>query len=159
MSDNYTDDDLDTEMDEYSDETPRGLRRAANKAKKLEAELNSLRRELAFAKAGIPMNDPRMSYFIKGYDGELDADAIREAAEEAGFLQVEQAPQQVQQVSQQAPEAAATQRVMRASVGAATEDISEDAAIARMEEAMQEGGIEALLEVAQQYGIPISNEG
>lgn len=159
MSDNYTDDDLDTEMDEYSDETPRGLRRAANKAKKLEAELNSLRRELAFAKAGIPMNDPRMSYFIKGYDGELDADAIREAAEEAGFLQVEQAQPQAPQVSQQAPEAAATQRVMRASVGAATEDISEDAAIARMEEAMQEGGIEALLEVAQQYGIPISNEG
>ena len=159
MSDNYTDDDLDTEMDEYSDETPKGLRRAANKAKKLEAELNSLRRELAFAKAGIPMNDPRMNYFIKGYEGELDAEAIREAAEEAGFLQVEQAQQQAPQVSQQAPEAAATQRVMRASVGAATEDISEDAAIARMEEAMQEGGIEALLEVAQQYGIPVSTEG
>jgi hypothetical protein len=158
MSDNYTDDDLDTEMDEYSDETPKGLRRAANKAKKLEAELNSLRRELAFAKAGIPMNDPRMSYFVKGYEGELEADAIREAAEEAGFLQAEQAQQQAPQVSQQAPEAAATQRVMRASVGAATEDISEDAAIARMEEAMQEGGIEALLEVAQQYGIPISTE-
>lgn len=159
MSDNYTDDDLDTEMDEYSDETPKGLRRAANKAKKLEAELNSLRRELAFAKAGIPMNDPKMSYFVKGYEGELDAEAIREAAEEAGFLQVEQAQQQAPQVSQQAPEAAATQRVMRASVGAATEDISEDAAIARMEEAMQEGGIEALLEVAQQYGIPVSTEG
>lgn len=161
MSDNYTDDDLDTEMDEYSEETPRGLRRAANKAKKLEAELNSLRRELAFAKAGIPMNDPRMSYFIKGYEGELEAEAIREAAEEAGFLNVEQPAQSATQTqpSQVAPEAAATQRVMRASVGAATEDISEDAAIARMEEAMQEGGIEALLEVAQQYGIPVSTEG
>ena len=158
MSDNYTDDDLDTEMDEYSDETPKGLRRAANKAKKLEAELNSLRRELAFAKAGIPMNDPKMSYFVKGYEGDLEADAIREAAEEAGFLQQVTQQQEQPQSVQQAPEAAATQRVMRASVGAATEDISEDAAIARMEEAMQEGGIEALLEVAQQYGIPISTE-
>lgn len=161
MSDNYTEDDLDNEVDEYGDETPRGLRRAANKAKKLEAELNSLRRELAFAKAGIPMNDPKMSYFIKGYEGELEAEAIREAAEEAGFLNVEQPAQSATQTqpSQMAPEAAATQRVMRASVGAATEDISEDAAIARMEEAMQEGGIEALLDVAQQYGIPVSTEG
>lgn len=158
MSDNYNDDDLDTEMDEYSDETPKGLRRAANKAKKLEAELNSLRRELAFAKAGIPMDDPKMNYFVKGYEGELEADAIREAAEESGFLNVEQPAQPATQASQEAPEAAATQRVMRASVGAATEDISEDAAIARMEEAMQEGGIEAMLDVAQQYGIPISSE-
>lgn len=154
MSDNYTEDDLDNEVDEYGEETPRGLRRAANKAKKLEAELNTLRRELAFAKAGIPMNDPKMGYFIKGYEGELDPDAIREAAEEAGFLQVEAtqtAPQQ------QAPDMAAQQRIMRASVGAVTEDISEEAAIARMEEAMQEGGLPALLEVAQQYGIPISS--
>ena len=154
MSDNYTEDDLDNEMDEYSEETPRGLRRAANKAKKLEAELNTLRRELAFAKAGIPMNDPKMGYFIKGYEGELEPDAIREAAEEAGFLQVESAPVQAQQ---EAPDMAAQQRIMRASVGAATEDISEEAAIARMEEAMQEGGLPALLEVAQQYGIPISS--
>jgi hypothetical protein len=154
MADNYTDDDLDNEMDEYGDETPKGLRRAANKAKKLEAELNTLRRELAFAKAGIPMNDPKMGYFIKGYEGELEPDAIREAAEEAGFLQVESAPVQAQQ---EAPDMAAQQRIMRASVGAATEDISEEAAIARMEEAMQEGGLPALLEVAQQYGIPISS--
>ena len=154
MADNYTDDDLENEMDEYGDETPRGLRRAANKAKKLEAELNTLRRELAFAKAGIPMNDPKMGYFIKGYEGELEPDAIREAAEEAGFLQVESAPVQAQQ---EAPDMAAQQRIMRASVGAATEDISEEAAIARMEEAMQEGGLPALLEVAQQYGIPISS--
>jgi hypothetical protein len=159
MSDNYNDDDLDTEVEEFSDESPRGLRRAANKAKKLEAELTSLRRELAFAKAGIPMDDPKMNYFIKGYEGELEPDAIREAAEEAGFLNVEQPAQSATQGSpQEAPEAAAQQRVMRASVGAATEDISEDAAMARMEEAMQEGGIEAMLEVAQQYGIPVSSE-
>lgn len=156
MADNYTDDDLDNDLDEYGDETPRGLRRAANKAKKLEAELTQLRRELAFAKAGIPMNDPKMNYFVKGYEGDLDPEAIREAAEEAGFLQLQAAAPQQPQAPQEAPEAAATQRVMRASVGAATEDISEEAAIARMEEAMREGGIEGLLEVARQYGLPTS---
>ncbi len=153
MSDNYTDDDLDVEVDEQSDETPKGLRRAANKAKKLEAELAQMKRELAFAKAGLPMDDPKMSYFIKGYEGEMEPEAIREAASDAGFLQIQEpAPQ----ASQDAPEMAAQQRVMRASVGAASEDVSEEAALVRMEEAMREGGIPALLDVAQQYGIPTS---
>ena len=112
-----------------------------------------MKRELAFAKAGLPMDDPKMSYFIKGYEGEMEPEAIREAASEAGFLEIqESAPQ----VSQEAPEMAAQQRVMRASVGAASEDVSEEAALVRMEEAMREGGITALLDVAQQYGIPTS---
>jgi hypothetical protein len=64
------------------------LRLAASKSKKLEQELNELKRELAFAKAGLPMNDPKMNYFIKGYDGEMSAAAIREAALEAGFLSI-----------------------------------------------------------------------
>lgn len=151
MSDNYTDEEFDTDV-EQEDMTPKGLRRAANKAKKLEEELNSIRRELAFAKAGLPMDDPRLKYFVKGYDGEMDAEAIREAAVEAGFLQSSeptQEPEKVQDFSAQA-------RVMQASAGAVTEDISEEAAIARMEEAMREGGIPALLDVAQQYGIPTS---
>lgn len=154
MSDNYMDDDLD--VDEQSDETPKGLRRAANKSKKLEAELAELKRELAFAKAGLAMDDPKMKYFIKGYDGEMEADAIREAATDAGFIQAEPDPQPQQQDF--SGDAAAQQRVMRASVGAMSEDVSEEAALARMEEAMREGGMSALLEVAQQYGIPIGTE-
>ena len=31
-----------------------------------------MKRELAFTKAGIPLEDPRIDYFVKGYDGELD---------------------------------------------------------------------------------------
>lgn len=149
MSD-YDDVDVTNDEDEAQDESPRGLRRAASKSKKLEAELAELRRELAFAKAGIPMDDPKMKYFVKGYDGEMEADAIRAAAAEAGFL-----PNQ----SQSGPPAALAEsqsRVMAASAGAVYEDASEEAALSRLESAMQEGGVEAMLDVARQYGIPVA---
>ena len=157
MSDNYTDDDFDLE-DEDSNSI-QALRRAANAAKKLKAENTRMKRELAFAKAGIPLTDAKMNYFVKGYEGDLDPEAIREAATEAGFLTVEQPASQEQAVNPEAQAVAqAQQRVMAASAGATTEDISEAAAIARMEAAMQEGGLEAMLDVARQYGIPTSEE-
>ena len=88
MTDIYAEEDFDTEeSDSGNEETPRGLRRAANKGKKLESENQQLKRELALFKAGIDTDDPRMRYFVKGYDGELTADAVRGAATEAGFLQ------------------------------------------------------------------------
>lgn len=155
MSDNYTDDDFD--LDDEDSNSIQALRRAANAAKKLKAENARMKRELAFAKAGIPLTDPKMNYFVKGYEGDLEPEAIREAATEAGFLATEVAPQE-----QAAPEAQvaaeAQQRVMAASAGATAEDISEAAALARMEAAMQEGGIEAMLDVARQYGIPTNAE-
>jgi multidrug efflux pump subunit AcrA (membrane-fusion protein) len=151
----YTDEDFDTnEIDEQEDASPRGLRRAANKSKKLEQELNELRRELAFARAGLPLDDPKMKYFIKGYDGELSAESVRQAALEAGFL-----ASQDQGPDPQLEQAAAAQsRVMSASAGAIMEDASEEAALARLEMAMEEGGVEAMLEVARQYGIPTNIE-
>lgn len=150
MSDNYSDDfDLD-DMEESND--IRSLRKAANAAKRLKAENAQMKRELAFAKAGLPLDDPKMNYFVKGYDGELDADAIREAATSAGFLAVAQP----EQTGMSPDTAAAQQRVAAASAGAVSEDISEEAAIARMEAAMQEGGLDAMLEVVRQYGLPTS---
>jgi hypothetical protein len=156
MSDNYTDDDFD--LDDDDSNSIQNLRKAANAAKKLKAENVRIKRELAFAKAGIPLNDAKMNYFVKGYEGELEPDAIREAAIEAGFLVAQDAPQE--QASDQGVEVAAQaqQRVMAASAGATAEDITEAAAISRMESAMQEGGIEAMLDVARQYGIPTSLE-
>lgn len=156
MSDNYTDDDFD--LDDDDSNSIQSLRKAANAAKKLKAENVRIKRELAFAKAGIPLNDAKMNYFVKGYEGELEPDAIREAAVEAGFLVAQDAPQE--QASDQGVEVAAQaqQRVMAASAGATAEDITEAAAISRMESAMQEGGIEAMLDVARQYGIPTSLE-
>jgi len=151
MSDNYSDD-LDSDIEE--DSLP-GLRRAANKSKKLESENQSLKRELAFAKAGLPLDDPKMRYFVKGYDGEMEAEAIRAAAVEAGFYQQ---PAQGEQPAAQSFNDGGQQRVMAASAGSISEDISEAAAIARMEQAMAEGGVEAMFDVARQYGIPIASE-
>lgn len=96
-----------------------------------------------------------MRYFIKGYDGELDADAIRQAAVQAGFLQIQTSPEQAQ--VQEA--IAAEGRVMAASAGAVAEDNSEAAALARLEAALNEGGVEAMLDVARQYGIPTTHDG
>lgn len=156
MSTNYADEDYDTdEVDESeASESPRGLRRAANKGKKLESENQQLKRELAFFKAGIDIDDPRMKYFAKGYEGELSADAVRQAAMDAGFLQTQSAAQNAQ--NQEI--ASAQQRVLTASAGAVYEDSSEDAAFSRLEQAMEEGGVDAMMEVARQYGIPIATE-
>jgi hypothetical protein len=155
MSTNYTDDDFDSDVESDGPEGDQGdiksLRRAANSKKKLEQELLNLKRELAFAKAGIDPNDPKMRYFVKGYDGEMSGDAVRVAAMEAGFLQASQ-PQQ-EQIP--ASVAAAQDRVVQAAAGAIGQDNSEQAALARLQQAMEEGGIDAMMDVAQQYGIPI----
>ena len=154
MSDNYNDDDLDLDIEDDSTDI-RGLRRAANQAKKLKAEMAQIRRELAFAKAGLPLDDPKMNYFIRGYDGEMEPDVIRETAMQAGFL-ISQGSSQEPQTNQGFQQS--QQRVMSASAGAMSEDNSEAAAMSRMEAAMQEGGLEAMLDVARQYGIPTSTD-
>lgn len=152
MTDNYNDTDLDSEDFEPTGDGGdiKSLRRAASGKKQLEKELADLKRELAFAKAGLPMSDPKMNYFIKGYDGEMTAESIRQAALEAGFL----ASQGQEEDANVSAAAAAQQRVMSASSGVSYEGLSEDAALAQLESAMEEGGIEAMLDVARQFGIP-----
>ena len=156
MSDNYIDDDIESDDVDATGDTGdiKSLRRAANSKKKLEQELASAKRELAFIKAGINPDDPKMRYFVKGYEGDLTSDAVRAAALEAGFI----ASQSQEQSAQIAAVNAAQERVMTAAAGAVIEDSSEAAAISRMEQAMEEGGIDAMFEVARQYGIPIATE-
>ena len=153
MSENYVDTDYDSSDVEDSHEDGndiKSLRLAANSKKKLEQELNEMRRELAFTKAGINPEDPKMRYFIKGYDGEMTAEAVRHAAMESGFLaSQQQGPDPVIEAV-----SSAQQRVMTASAGAVIEDSTEDAAIYRMQQAMEEGGIDAMMDVARQYGLP-----
>jgi hypothetical protein len=157
---NYTEDLQEDYEDEYVPETPKSLRAAANRSKKLEAELNSMKRELAFARAGLPLDDPRLQYFIRGYDGDLDPEAIIFAAHEAGFVEFEEEMNEGEYIDGSeddgTPELGGQQRVMRASAGATSEDISENAALGRLEAAMNEGGLDAMLDVARQYGIPTS---
>ena len=150
MSDGYIEDEYDED-----DTSIKGLRRAANKAKKLEAEMESMKRELAFARAGLPLDDPSLSYFVKGYDGDLEADSILEAAEAAGFIEFveDDDDEQAQQYVDPAQD-----RVMAAAAGGMAENVTEAAALSRMEDALKEGGVDALLSVAQEYGVPIAAE-
>jgi len=60
---------------------------AENKALKEKlAQAETSQRELNFVKAGMDPNDPKYKYFVKGYDGELTPEAIRQAAEEASLI-------------------------------------------------------------------------
>jgi len=151
-----SDESYNNESDEADEQRPseiKGLRKAAEENPKLKAELNAAKRELAFVKAGIPLEDPKMSYFVKGYDGDLEADAIRQAAVDAGFITIQQ--QQPDPVQQQAQ--ASQQRVMQASAGVgAAYDPS--GVLHGMEQAMAEGGLDGMMEFGQQYGLKISRE-
>lgn len=81
--------------DETGDETPkdpvrarmRQLEKELQHSKQALAEAESLKREVAFIKAGIPMDNPMAKYFVKGYDGDISPEAIRTAAEEAKLIQ------------------------------------------------------------------------
>ena len=93
-------DEFDTETTEGEGEPKRNFRRvledkaneAETRAGELEAELSAYKRNDAFRSAGIDAADPRQAYFVKGYDGEMDAEAIREAAVIAGFIGGNEAP-------------------------------------------------------------------
>lgn len=149
MSDNYIepiDDD-----DEGSDEDFKNLRAKARKASKYEQENLTLKRELAFIKAGVPMEDPKMGYFVKGYEGELDPAAIRQAAVEAGFMAAPSQAPDPRIVQAQQGQAA----VMQASAGAEAA-YDPQSALYQLEQAYNEGGTEQMLDVVQQYGFRTS---
>ena len=59
---------------------------AEQQAAEMAAQLQSYQRRDTFRSAGLDPDDARVKYFVKGYDGELDATAIREEAMAAGFI-------------------------------------------------------------------------
>ena len=77
--------------DEAQDQATRNpvrarMRELEDRNKALEAqakEAEAAKRELAFVKAGVDPESAAAKYFVKGYDGELSAEAIRAAAAEA----------------------------------------------------------------------------
>ncbi|HYH48304.1 MAG TPA: hypothetical protein VEG38_02035 [Acidimicrobiia bacterium] len=85
MPDDYDDNE---ETDEPS---PRDLRQQlaqrAKEAEELRQELERTKRDAEFTRAlGDNADAPWTKYFRSGYDGPVEADAIRKAAAEAGFL-------------------------------------------------------------------------
>lgn len=148
MSNNYNEPD-----DDDGDEDFKNLRAKAKKADQLERENATLKRDIAFVRAGIPMEDPRMGYFVKGYEGDLDPDSIKQAAVDAGFLAAPQAP--ADPTLDQAR--AGQQRVLAASSG--TEPVNDGAGVMfGMQQAYAEGDLEGLSAYTEQYGVTFHPE-
>lgn len=125
----------------------RALRRAARERDDLQKQLAARDRELAFAKSGLDFSDPKLGYFIKGYEGDLTTEAIRQKAEEDGFLSKTSQSQQQPQTSPQ--EVASQQRVQNASSGAGEtppENFRDLIA--------QANSVEEVMELAAKHGMP-----
>lgn len=111
-------DNYDSDMEETNTRNPvrarmKELEKEAAELRKQIAEAETARRELAFVKAGIDPNSPMSKYFMKGYDGELDPEAIRQAAVEAQLISPPEAtPTQV--------EAAGWQKIAKIAAGSQT---------------------------------------
>lgn len=78
----------------------KNLRRIASEHEEAKQKIESYERERTFAQAGLDLTDPKMGYFVKGYDGELTPEAIKAKAEADGFF-TQPAPPQPQGPSQQ----------------------------------------------------------
>ena len=69
------------------------LREAADRGRKASQELDTMKREMAFLKAGVDTDSKAGKLLFKAYDGELDTELLRVEAEELGILKdVQSAP-------------------------------------------------------------------
>lgn len=148
-------DDFGLDTDEQTDDRTvtltrqqiRSLERDAKQARKANEEAAATKRELAFVRAGIDPDDPKLKYFAKGYDGEINADAIRAAATEAGFL----TPTATS--SDEQAEATASERIANASAGAAAQPpTTKRTQIEELQEAGRTGGRDAVLAKIREHG-------
>lgn len=157
MPQDYEDDldDLDTQDGPRSNSDFAALRKANQAAKRAEAERDQAKREAAFLRAGIDPDDKRLSYFVKGYEGDASPDAIRQAAIEAGFIQPPPQDPAVAEAQQQSAEAqqsaAAIALLAQGGEQAPTALAQDDAA---MKEAFRTGGADGLAAFLSSKGIP-----
>lgn len=128
----------------------KALREAAERAKTLERENESLRRDQAFRRAGIDPDDKRVSYFVKGYEGEYDIGAIQTEARSAGFL-AEPGPTSEQQ------ESLAGQGRIADVVSQSAPESGQDQ-VSQLEQAFAEGGTAGLVQAAANLGIPLNDD-
>lgn len=137
---------------EFDEAQETGRNPLRERMKQLEAELGEWKakaqqaseaeRKLAFVEAGIDPSLPVAKYFMKGYEGELSPDAIREAAIEAQIISDRKAAQ-VQQ------EAAAWSMTNQAATGNTTGEAPVDI-VTRISNAKSQQEVEMLLAEARQ---------
>jgi hypothetical protein len=73
-------------MVESQESSIKDLREAATRGRQASQELESVKREMAFLKAGVDTDSKAGQLLFKAYDGDLEADLIRAEAEELGIL-------------------------------------------------------------------------
>ena len=142
-------DNYDSDFDEAETDTRNPVRARMKQLEKEAAELrkqveaaSAAQRELAFVKAGVDPASPMAKYFVKGYDGDLDPDAIRQAAVEAQLISPPDAtPTQV--------EAAGWQKVAKIAAGSQTAQPPVDWNL-RLAQAESPKEVEAILAEARQ---------
>ena len=117
------------------------LEKETAELRKQVAEAEAAKRELAFVKAGIDPLQPMSKYFVKAYDGELDPEAIRQAAVEAQLI----SPPQNQP---SADEMQAWQRTNKVAAGSQTSQPPVDWA-RRLNEATSPREVEQILSEAR----------
>lgn len=83
-----TDDSQGGQPDEKTVQMKREDIRALEEAAKSGKEAEALRREVAMLKAGVSTDSPLGKMFFKSYEGQLDPEAIKAAAQEIGLLEV-----------------------------------------------------------------------
>lgn len=154
MSDQDYDDDFD-EGDEPPQEPPaRTVTLSRKQIRSLEqkaARADAAERELAFAKAGVDLADPKLSYFVKGYSGDLTPDAIKQEAINSGFLA---APQPDPETASKDAELDAHDRLGSAAAGASTPDKIDLGQ--KMREAFAAEGQAGVLRVYREAGLPVA---
>lgn len=134
----------------------RDAKEAKERADKAEAALAVRERTDAFREAGIDPSDPRLSYFVKGYDGKMEGDAIKAAAVAAGFVAAPAATEGRTLTAEEQSSLAAAKAISSAGTGAGPENVTGTAALDR---AVETGGLPGLLEAAARMGIPIVHDG
>ena len=79
--------------DSPTESKPNWRRDLEKRAKEAESQLAETQERLSgyerrdvFRSAGLDLEDRQVSYFVKAYDGEMDAEVIRAEAEAAGFV-------------------------------------------------------------------------
>jgi hypothetical protein len=90
MSD-FADEFYEDEDDQMQETNPvrarmKQLEKENREFKKRLAEAETAQKEMAFIKGGLDMNHPMAKYFLKGYDGDLSPDAIKNALVEAQLI-------------------------------------------------------------------------
>lgn len=166
MPDLYDDDDVDVDEAELEQQQPqsrvvtlsrsdiKALEKKAKAAAENLARAEKAERALAFAQAGLDLSDPKTGYFVRGYEGDVSADAIRKAATEAGFLSPagEQPPAPPSEQDQ--ADARALTAMTQATGGGQLPPAQNH--LQGMQTALDAGGTDALAEYMLQHGLPVS---